>query len=95
MPGINGISGPQGTVFTYFSFLKKTFWWWSSIILLLFKHWLGERGLKGEKGSYGEGGPMGPPGPPGQTVFQTADGAFNHSCMCTPGPPGKSQIFLY
>lgn len=52
-------------------------------------NFLGERGLKGEKGSSGEGGPIGPAGPPGQTVFQTADGAFNHSCMCTPGPPGK------
>uniref|UniRef100_A0A336MVZ5 CSON008551 protein n=1 Tax=Culicoides sonorensis TaxID=179676 RepID=A0A336MVZ5_CULSO len=48
----------------------------------------GERGLKGDKGSAGEMGPIGPAGPPGQTVFQTADGAFNHSCMCTPGPPG-------
>uniref|UniRef100_A0A336MYM0 CSON008551 protein n=1 Tax=Culicoides sonorensis TaxID=179676 RepID=A0A336MYM0_CULSO len=50
----------------------------------------GERGLKGDKGSAGEMGPIGPAGPPGQTVFQTADGAFNHSCMCTPGPPGPA-----
>lgn len=48
--------------------------------------------MKGEKGNSGEGGPTGPAGPPGQTVFQTADGAFNHSCMCTPGPPGRNSF---